>query len=71
MRAALGRRARLVSVEDGAHVVAFNAINACADGYATAFLISGALPADGYCARDAPAARRDAEPVAEGLLAPR
>ena len=69
MRLALGSRARLVTVEDGAHVVAFNAINRCADEHATAFLVSGRLPADAYCARDA-AGRALREPVADGLLYP-
>jgi pimeloyl-ACP methyl ester carboxylesterase len=71
MRAALGARSRLVSVQDGAHVVAFNAINACADRFATAFLVRGELGSDAYCARDAPAAARGRAPVADGLFAPR
>jgi pimeloyl-ACP methyl ester carboxylesterase len=72
MRAALGSRSRIVTVEDGAHVVAFNSINTCADGHATAFLVAGTLPADTFCRRDAPvgarAARGAVEPVADGLL---
>jgi pimeloyl-ACP methyl ester carboxylesterase len=68
MRLALGARSRLISVQDGAHVVAFNAINDCADGHATAFLVAGVLPRDTYCARDpvTPASRR--ESVAGGLV---
>jgi pimeloyl-ACP methyl ester carboxylesterase len=69
MRAALGSRSRLVSVEDGAHVVSFNAINGCADEHATAFLVTGELPRDTYCARDAgPTTLRRQQPVADGLL---
>jgi pimeloyl-ACP methyl ester carboxylesterase len=71
MRAALGARSRIVTVEDGAHVVAFNAINGCADAHAAVFLAEGTLPRDTYCPRDAPtthAAGAAREPVAEGLL---
>jgi pimeloyl-ACP methyl ester carboxylesterase len=72
MRWTLGQKARLVSVEDGAHVVSFNAINSCADGHATTFLVTGQLPADTFCRRDAALdvqARSQREPVADGLLA--
>jgi hypothetical protein len=71
MRVALGARSRLIGVEDGAHVVAFNGVNTCADAHATAFLAAGELPRDAFCARDAAqarAARAGDEPVADGLL---
>jgi pimeloyl-ACP methyl ester carboxylesterase len=64
MRAALGSRSRIVSVEDGAHVVAFNRINNCANELATAFFLEGTLPRDTFCARDP-------EPVARGATAAR
>jgi hypothetical protein len=72
LRLSLGSRSRLVTVEDGAHVVAFNAVNQCADQHGTAFLVDGTLPRDTFCRRDPPpeaevrAAAR--EPVADGLL---
>jgi pimeloyl-ACP methyl ester carboxylesterase len=72
MQATLGPRSRLVSVEDGAHVVSFNAINSCADEHATAFLAAGELPPAAYCPRDAQldgASRQRREAVADGLLA--
>jgi hypothetical protein len=56
MRRALGSRSRIVTVEDGAHVVGFSQINTCADELATAFFVSGTLPRDTFC-------RRDAEPA--------
>jgi pimeloyl-ACP methyl ester carboxylesterase len=68
MRLALGSRSRLISVEDGGHVIAFNARNGCADQHATAFLVDGALPRDTFCERDAAASARQQEPVADGLL---
>jgi TAP-like protein len=68
MRLALGSRSRLVSVETGGHVIAFNARNGCADGHATAFLVDGVLPRDPFCERDAVATARQQEPVADGLL---
>jgi pimeloyl-ACP methyl ester carboxylesterase len=68
MRVALGSRSRLVSVEDGGHVIAFNARNGCADEHATAFLVDGALPRDTFCKRDEVASVRQQEPVADGLL---
>ena len=50
MRATLGSRSRLVSVEDGGHVLAFNGRNGCADAAASAFLAEGTLPArDVFC----------------------
>lgn len=77
MRAELGSRARLVTVEDGAHVVAFNAINGCADAHAATFLTTGALPRkDAHCPRDAPIAAAAPAPPRErplgdaGLLDP-
>jgi pimeloyl-ACP methyl ester carboxylesterase len=71
MRLTLGARSRLVSVADGAHVVAFNAINGCADEHATAFLVAGALPQDTFCPRDVEldgASRLRRDTVADGLL---
>jgi pimeloyl-ACP methyl ester carboxylesterase len=74
LRATLGSRARLVTVEDGAHVVAFNAINSCADAHAASFLATGRLPADSWCRRDAPlpatARGAVAEPLAGAGLLP-
>ncbi len=50
MRAALGNRARLVSVDQGGHGVYLLSQNACAADIATQFLVSGAFPAqDRFC----------------------
>lgn len=68
LRLRLGSRSRLVTVEDGAHSVAFNGINSCANAHAATFLASGALPAhDAWCARDTPlgAAGADAQRVSQ------
>ena len=78
MRSALGSRSRLITVENGAHFIAFDGKNACADGFASAYLVTGALPADSFCPRDAPigaaTGARGADGVARhgaGLLAGR
>lgn len=53
MRAALGRRSRLVSIDAGDHGVFAFGVNACADAVTTAFLVSGSLPdEDPFCAAD-------------------
>jgi hypothetical protein len=50
MRAALGRRAAFVTVNQGGHGVYLVAPNTCANDLATAWLVTGALPAaDQYC----------------------
>ena len=50
MRATLGSRSRLVSVETGGHVMAFNGRNGCAAAAASAFLADGTLPErDVFC----------------------
>jgi hypothetical protein len=57
LRATLGDRAHLVTVEDTGHVISYNRRNSCTDAYATAFLVSGTLPPRGaFCAIDAEAA---------------
>ncbi|WP_433236236.1 alpha/beta fold hydrolase [Actinomadura nitritigenes] len=45
MRAALGRRARLVGVNGGGHLVYLSGASACADRIVTAFLAAGERPA--------------------------
>jgi pimeloyl-ACP methyl ester carboxylesterase len=50
MRASLGDRARLVSVNQGGHGVYLLTQNACASDVATSFLVDGVLPGrDKYC----------------------
>jgi pimeloyl-ACP methyl ester carboxylesterase len=50
MRAALGRRAAFVTVDQGGHGVYLVNPNACANDMATAWLVTGALPAtDQFC----------------------
>ena len=61
LRATLGDRARLLTVEDVGHVIAFNRRNSCVDDYAAEFLVSGTQPPPGaFCAlepeREAPSA---------------
>ena len=57
MRAALGDRARLVTVEDVGHGITYDGQSSCVDNYATAFLVSGTVPPRGaFCERvDQPA----------------
>ncbi|HEX6258434.1 MAG TPA: alpha/beta hydrolase [Candidatus Saccharimonadales bacterium] len=52
MRAALGDRARLVTVEQGGHGASYGAINACAQDVVTKYLIGGALPGDTTCTEE-------------------
>jgi pimeloyl-ACP methyl ester carboxylesterase len=53
LRATLGSRARLVTVETGGHALAFTGRNSCADDVAGAFLGTGQLPSrDRFCPRD-------------------
>jgi pimeloyl-ACP methyl ester carboxylesterase len=55
MRAALGRRSRLVSVDQGGHGVYPVTPNGCANQAGTAFLAGGVLPArDVFCPAEAP-----------------
>jgi len=73
MRAALGARSSLLSVETGGHFISFTGKNVCADGRVERFLLTGTLSADAFCPRDAPigegrTARRGAEPATGGLL---
>jgi len=57
MRAALGARARLVSVDEGGHTVYAVTANRCANAAGDAFLASGTLPAsDMFCPAEPPAA---------------
>jgi hypothetical protein len=68
MRATLGDRSHLVTVESGGHVIAYTGKNACADAHATAFLVDGTKPPRGaFCKhvdQSAPSAaeRRAAQP---------
>ncbi|MET0535128.1 MAG: alpha/beta hydrolase [Steroidobacter sp.] len=61
MRDALGRRARLITVEQGGHTAyALSPVNACVNDAANAYLANGAFPpADRYC----PAEKSNAEPA--------
>ncbi len=53
MRSALGKRARLITVDQGGHGAAFIGFNNCADDAATGFLTKGTFPsADKYCPSD-------------------
>jgi pimeloyl-ACP methyl ester carboxylesterase len=53
MRARLGQRSSLVSVENGVHVISFFGVNSCADAHAAAFMAEGTRPPRGaFCARD-------------------
>jgi pimeloyl-ACP methyl ester carboxylesterase len=62
LRATLGSRARLVSVGNGGHAMAFGDTNACADERASTFLATGALPArDVVCEAEPPTAARAGE----------
>jgi TAP-like protein len=65
---ALGGRSCLVSVENGAHVVAFSATNGCADEHATTFVVSGTLPGDTFCRRDATPSTAPRRAVADGPM---
>jgi len=50
LRAALGRRAELVTVDSGGHDAYVANGNACGDALVTEFLVSGRRPAGGgYC----------------------
>jgi pimeloyl-ACP methyl ester carboxylesterase len=61
MRAALGRRAAFVTVDQGGHGVYLVTPNVCANDLGTAWLVTGALPpTDRYC----PAAPSAADPAA-------
>lgn len=63
-RAALGNRARLVSVDQGGHGAAYLNLNACASDVATGYLVDGTFPAaDTSCAAEAPAATSSATPA--------
>lgn len=51
MRAAMGDRSRLVTVDDGGHGVFVLGDNACGNNVATAFLVDGEMPdGDEFCA---------------------
>lgn len=53
MRSAFGKRARLVTVEQGGHGAAYIGFNNCANDAATGYLIKGTFPsADEYCPPD-------------------
>ncbi|HEX8762496.1 MAG TPA: alpha/beta fold hydrolase [Candidatus Saccharimonadales bacterium] len=55
MRSALGRRARMVTVDQGGHGAAYIGFNACANNAATAYLTKGVYPSkDAYCAAESP-----------------
>lgn len=61
MRAALGRRAAFVTVDQGGHGVYLVTPNVCANDLATAWLVTGALPAtDRFC----PASSSTTDPAA-------
>src|SRR5439155_1292131 len=53
MRAALGDRSRLITVDIGGHAVSYGVnanVNSCADANVTEFLVTGRLPAtDRFC----------------------
>jgi pimeloyl-ACP methyl ester carboxylesterase len=58
MRIALGNRSRLVSVDVGGHAIAYGInrnVSRCADAATTDFLVTGQLPRDTFCPREAPA----------------
>jgi pimeloyl-ACP methyl ester carboxylesterase len=53
LRRALGKRARLVTVDQGGHLSYLFGDNACADGIETAFLVDGKRPpTDWFCPSD-------------------
>jgi hypothetical protein len=61
MRSAFGKRARLVTVDQGGHGAAYIGFNSCANDAATGFLTKGTYPsADKFCPADSAMATRSA-----------
>jgi hypothetical protein len=53
LRRALGKRARLVTIDEGGHLSYLFGDNACGDGIETAFLVDGKRPpTDRFCPSD-------------------
>jgi pimeloyl-ACP methyl ester carboxylesterase len=72
LRAALGPRARLVSVDQGGHTVYAATPNLCANDIGTAFLVDGSLPDDdvscGATSSSAAEQNRAADPVRQRAI---
>src|SRR5262249_24153585 len=49
MRAALGQRARIVTVDQGGHGVYLLTANQCANNAVTGYLVTGHRPGDSFC----------------------
>jgi hypothetical protein len=64
MRKTLGERARMVSVDQGGHAVAYIEGNSCADNTVTNYLVNGTLPkVDIDCADETQATHEEAAPT--------
>ncbi|MQA77541.1 MAG: hypothetical protein GEV10_03505 [Streptosporangiales bacterium] len=69
LRRALGKRARMVTVDGGGHGVYLTEGNACADNATTRFLLGGSLPeTDEFCQAESGARTKADDPRREDAL---